>query len=91
MDAFIDFTGGTLGGVANVYVGQPLDTVKVKMQAFPKLYRSSFHCAVKTFKADGIYRGWYAGTVPALVANVSSWQKLFIHKKDISSIKTHVI
>ena len=26
MDAFIDFTGGTLGGIANVYVGQPLDT-----------------------------------------------------------------
>lgn len=73
MDSVIDFTGGTLGGVANVYAGQPLDTVKVKMQTFPQLYRNGIHCAIETFKKDGIYRGLYAGTVPALVANVSSW------------------
>lgn len=30
LDAAIDFTGGTLGGVATVFVGQPLDTIKVK-------------------------------------------------------------
>ena len=29
VDAAIDFTGGTLGGAATVFVGQPLDTVKV--------------------------------------------------------------
>lgn len=29
IDAGIDFTGGTLGGIATVLVGQPLDTVKV--------------------------------------------------------------
>lgn len=31
LDAAIDFTGGTLGGVASVVVGQPLDTVKVRL------------------------------------------------------------
>lgn len=29
LDAAVDFTGGTLGGVATVLIGQPLDTVKV--------------------------------------------------------------
>lgn len=28
-DGAIDLLAGTLGGVANVYAGQPLDTVKV--------------------------------------------------------------
>ncbi len=34
----IDFVAGALGATASVYVGQPLDTLKVKMQTFPKLY-----------------------------------------------------
>lgn len=61
-----------IGGIANVYVGQPLDTIKVKMQTFPNLYKSGVDCGIKTFKKDGIYRGLFAGTVPALAANMSS-------------------
>ena len=34
----IDFIAGSLGATASVYVGQPLDTLKVKMQTFPQLY-----------------------------------------------------
>ena len=34
----IDFVAGALGATTSVYVGQPLDTLKVKMQTFPKLY-----------------------------------------------------
>lgn len=67
-----------LGGTACVYVGQPLDTVKVKMQTFPKLYsKGMVDCLVTTFKKDGIRRGLYAGTVPALVANISENAVLF--------------
>ncbi|KAG8039781.1 hypothetical protein G9C98_000510 [Cotesia typhae] len=68
---FIDFTAGSLGGIALVYVGQPLDTVKVKMQTFPSMYNGMVDCFTKTFKADGLARGLYAGTVPAIVANVA--------------------
>ncbi|KAK1117829.1 hypothetical protein K0M31_015502 [Melipona bicolor] len=50
----IDFVSGSLGGIALVYVGQPLDTIKM-----------------------GIIRGLYAGTVPALVANVDENSVLF--------------
>lgn len=61
-----------------MYVGQPLDTVKVKMQAFPQLYnKGMIHCLQTTFRQDGIRRGLYAGTVPALVANISENAVLF--------------
>ncbi|XP_025085408.1 mitochondrial ornithine transporter 1-like isoform X2 [Pomacea canaliculata] len=77
LDAMIDFTGGTIGGIVTVYVGQPLDTVKVKMQTFPTLYGNAVQCFIKTFKQDGIARGLYAGTVPSLAANVSENAVLF--------------
>ncbi|CAH2016490.1 unnamed protein product [Acanthoscelides obtectus] len=77
-DAFVDFTAGSIGGLALVYVGQPLDTVKVKMQAFPTLYKNMFQCFMQTFKTDGIARGLYAGTVPALVTNITENSVLFV-------------
>lgn len=73
----IDFTAGSLGGVALVYVSQPMDTVKVKMQAFPTLYKNMIDCTVNTFKKDGVVRGLYAGTLPAVVANVAENSVLF--------------
>ena len=61
----------SVGGIACVYVGQPLDTIKVKMQMFPNLYRSAWKCGLATFRKDGVYKGLYAGTVPALSANIA--------------------
>ncbi|XP_005105018.1 mitochondrial ornithine transporter 1 [Aplysia californica] len=77
-DAVIDFAGGTMGGITSVYVGQPLDTVKVKMQTFPTMYRNGLDCFLKTFRQDGIARGLYAGTVPSLAANISENAVLFL-------------
>ncbi|KAF4516906.1 hypothetical protein B566_EDAN007994 [Ephemera danica] len=76
-DAVIDFVSGSLGGVASVYTGQPLDTVKVKMQTFPHLYRGMVHCSKETWFKEGIIRGFYAGTTPALVANIAENSVLF--------------
>lgn len=61
-----------------MYVGQPLDTVKVKMQTFPSLYSNMVDCFIKTLKTDGVYKGLYAGTVPALVSNVAENSVLFL-------------
>lgn len=66
-----------IAGVVQVYVSQPLDTVKVKLQTFPKLYRSMFQCFVQTYSKDGVFRGLYAGTVPAVVASISENSVLF--------------
>ncbi|XP_038213668.1 mitochondrial ornithine transporter 1 [Zerene cesonia] len=73
----IDFTAGSLGGVAVVYVGQPLDTVKVKMQTFPHLYKGMVDCLRQTLRNDGFVRGLYAGTTPAIMANVAENSVLF--------------
>lgn len=77
LKGLIDFTAGSLGGIALVYVSQPLDTVKVKMQTYPQLYSGFVKCTVETFQKDGIYRGLYAGSLPAVVANVAENSVLF--------------
>lgn len=59
-----------LGATASVYVGQPLDTIKTKLQTFPNRYKNFLDCAQKIFYRDGIH-GLYAGTVPALLANAT--------------------
>lgn len=41
------------------------------MQMFPHLYKNALSCGIKTFRKDGIARGLYAGTVPALSANIA--------------------
>lgn len=64
--------------MALVYVGQPLDTIKVKMQTFPELYRNMIDCFSRTLKSDGIAKGLYAGTVPALVTNITENSVLFL-------------
>lgn len=57
--------------------GQPFDTTKVKMQTFPTAYRGFIHCFVSTFKQEGL-RGFYKGTTPALIANISENAVLFL-------------
>lgn len=74
--ALIDLTAGAAGGTANVLVGQPLDTIKVKMQSFPQLYGSSLYCFRQTILKDGV-RGLYAGTTPSLLANIAENSVLF--------------
>ncbi|KAK6634770.1 hypothetical protein RUM44_000017 [Polyplax serrata] len=76
-DGIIDFTAGSLGGIVSVYVGQPLDTIKVKLQTFPHLYKNMSHCLQQTIAKDGFFRGLYAGTLPAVAANVAENSVLF--------------
>jgi len=76
-DVVIDFVSGSVGAAAGVYVGQPLDTVKVKMQSFPELYPNMTTCFKATLQREGVMRGLYAGTVPALTANIAENSILF--------------
>ncbi|XP_073439377.1 mitochondrial ornithine transporter 1-like [Dendrobates tinctorius] len=77
IQAVIDLTAGATGGTACVLTGQPFDTAKVKMQTFPNLYRGLIDCAVKTYRQVG-FRGFYKGTGPALLANISENSVLFM-------------
>ncbi|XP_034481797.1 mitochondrial ornithine transporter 1 [Drosophila innubila] len=77
VEGLIDFLAGSLGGAAQVYVSQPLDTVKVKLQTFPEKYKGMLDCFVSTYRRDGVMRGLYAGSVPAVFANVAENSVLF--------------
>lgn len=61
-----------------MYVSQPLDTVKVKMQAFPTVYKGMVDCLAETLRKDGIVRGLYAGILPSIAANVAENSVLFV-------------
>ena len=76
-DVAIDFIAGSVGAATSVYVGQPLDTLKVKMQTFPELYPNLKTCFSRTLQNEGIVRGLYAGTVPSLADNIAENSILF--------------
>lgn len=69
-------SAGAAGGVACVLSGQPFDTVKVKLQTFPHLYRGFLDCSLRTYQQDGL-SGLFQGTGPALLANVAENAVLF--------------
>ncbi|KAI9483451.1 MAG: mitochondrial carrier domain-containing protein [Benjaminiella poitrasii] len=64
-----DCISGTVGGIAQVLVGQPFDTVKVRLQtqstANP-LYTGMMDCVKKTHANEG-FKGFYKGTMTPLV------------------------
>ncbi|CAF1485329.1 unnamed protein product, partial [Adineta ricciae] len=76
-DAIIDFFSGISGAAVSVYVGQPLDTIKTKLQTFPNRYKNFFDCGKQIFQQDGM-RGLYAGTLPSLLANTAENGILFM-------------
>ncbi|XP_015781587.1 mitochondrial ornithine transporter 1-like [Tetranychus urticae] len=77
IEGVVGFIAGSLGGSASVFLGLPLDTVKVKLQTFPHLYNNGLQCFKKTLKNEGFFRGLYAGTFPALAANIAENSVLF--------------
>ena len=80
-----DTLAGICGGICAVYTTQPLDTTKVKMQTFPKQYSSVIHTLSTVFRQEGI-RGLYAGSVPAVLANVSESAVAFLAYGRISEV-----
>ncbi|TFK74289.1 mitochondrial carrier [Pluteus cervinus] len=62
-----DLTAGTVGGIAQVLVGQPFDIVKVRMQTAPKgTYSGMLHCAGGILKHEGPL-AFYKGTLSPLL------------------------
>ncbi|KAF9452785.1 mitochondrial carrier [Macrolepiota fuliginosa MF-IS2] len=62
-----DLTAGTVGGIAQVLVGQPFDIVKVRMQTSAKgTYSGMLHCAGGILKNEGPL-AFYKGTLTPLM------------------------
>jgi len=70
-NAIKDILSGTMGGVAQVLAGHPLDTVKVRLQTQviepgkPPPFTGMIDCFNKTWKKEGI-RGLYKGCMSPL-------------------------
>ncbi|XP_039479115.1 mitochondrial magnesium exporter 1 [Drosophila santomea] len=67
------FIAGGVGGMCNVLVGHPLDTIKVRLQTMPTplpgqppRYKGVIDCAARTFRHEGV-RGFYRGISAPLV------------------------
>lgn len=75
--AGIDFLAGTLGGVAQVFAGHPLDTLKVRLQTqnisrsgAATRYHGAWGCFVLTLREEGV-RGLFKG-VTSPIAGVAA-------------------
>ncbi|GAA5800466.1 hypothetical protein HPULCUR_005896 [Helicostylum pulchrum] len=68
-----DLIAGTVGGWAQVIVGQPLDTIKVRLQTQPSppLYKNATDCFRQLVKQEGP-KGLYRGVMPPL-AGIGFW------------------
>ena len=73
----IDFVAGALGATTSVYVGQPLDTLKVKMQTFPKLYPNLGIC----FRFDINQNLMFAKQICSYVQDSSFRGRFFVEIK----------
>lgn len=73
MGAASTFAMGGIAGLITVYVTQPLDTVKTRMQSIEarSLYGNSFRCASMIFKQEGVLTFW-SGALPRLVRLILS-------------------
>lgn len=67
LQVYKDLFGGTVGGIAQVLVGQPFDTVKVRLQLAPDgMYNGAGDVIKKLMSHEGP-RGFYKGTLTPLV------------------------
>ncbi|KAA8645524.1 putative mitochondrial tricarboxylate transporter (Ctp) [Aspergillus tanneri] len=82
------FAIGGIAGLITVYVTQPLDTIKTRMQSLEasKNYKNSFICAARIFKDEGIFTFW-SGAVPRLVRLIMSGGIVFtVYEKTMDAL-----
>ncbi|KAG0165366.1 hypothetical protein DFQ28_005510 [Apophysomyces sp. BC1034] len=61
-----DFVAGNIGGMANVVVGQPLDTIKVRLQLDSGRFKGAWDCTRQTIQKEGFF-ALYKGMASPLV------------------------
>ncbi|CAI7591503.1 unnamed protein product [Penicillium bialowiezense] len=79
---------GGVAGLITVYVTQPLDTVKTRMQSIEasKNYKNSFVCAARIVKDEGVLTLW-SGAMPRLARLIMSGGIVFtMYEKAIDAM-----
>ncbi|KAH9584331.1 Mitochondrial substrate/solute carrier [Trypanosoma melophagium] len=62
------FAAGTVSGVVGVLLEYPLDTIKVRLQAYTSRYNGYLDCAVKLVREEGI-RFFYSGVSTRIIGS----------------------
>lgn len=62
-----ELTCGAVAGCIGVVVGVPFDFVKVRLQTFPHLYTSAWHCLSLSIRHEGVF-GLYRGLLAPITA-----------------------
>ncbi|KZF24599.1 putative mitochondrial tricarboxylate transporter [Xylona heveae TC161] len=84
------FAIGGIAGLITVYVTQPLDTIKTRMQSIEArhLYKNSFVCASRIVKDEGFFTLW-SGAVPRLARLILSGGIVFtMYEKTMDLLDT---
>jgi solute carrier family 25 citrate transporter 1 len=85
LGAISTFGIGAVAGLITVYVTQPIDTVKTRMQSMEArtLYRNSLACAATVVKTEGVLTLW-SGALPRLARLMMSGGIVFtMYEKSI--------
>jgi solute carrier family 25 ornithine transporter 2/15 len=69
-DVSRDIFSASIGSVCCCYTGQPLDTIKVRMQTNPSTYTGLIQTATKTVSEEGLVALW-KGAVPTALGMVA--------------------
>lgn len=85
------FTMGALAGLVTVFVTQPLDTIKTRMQSIEarQMYGNSFRCAAMIFKQEGVLTFW-SGALPRLARLVLSGGIVFTMYEKSMELMNHI-
>lgn len=67
VQVYKDLFGGTVGGIAQVLVGQPFDTVKVRLQSAPEGTYKGAGDVIRQLMANEGPKAFYKGTLTPLV------------------------
>uniref|UniRef100_A0AAV1V4W6 Mitochondrial carrier n=1 Tax=Peronospora matthiolae TaxID=2874970 RepID=A0AAV1V4W6_9STRA len=88
---FVDLTAGTIGGIAGVVVGQPFDTVKVRLQTHSKHYNGALDCARQTLKHEGTL-GFFKGMTSPVVGSAATNAVMFaVYEQTLKMIANDVL
>ncbi|CCI49491.1 unnamed protein product [Albugo candida] len=86
--AIIDVVSGVTAGCAGVFVGQPFDTIKVRLQTHGTFYKGPIDCAKQTFKHEGIH-GFFKGLSSPLIGSACTNAIVFsIYEKALKYLGT---
>ncbi len=81
LDAAREIVTGSIAGATSKVFEFPFDTIKVRMQysqSLPvPLFPNSWDCIVKSYKKDGIIKGFYRGLVPPMFGAAMEISTLF--------------